>query len=48
MRTGSFAAVVSILLFASTMACRESAPIDVYDGFETPTLSALWETSRHS
>lgn len=23
-----------------------SAPVDVYDGFETPTLSNLWETSR--
>ena len=23
-----------------------AAPIDVYDGFETPALSNLWETSR--
>jgi hypothetical protein len=46
MRTGSLAAVVSILLLASTTACRKSASIDVYDGFEAPTLSPLWETSR--
>jgi hypothetical protein len=39
------------LLLATLPALAQSlpapgAPIDVYDGFETPTLSNLWETSR--
>ena len=39
MRAGSLVAAISILLLASTTACRKSAPIEVYDGFESPTLS---------
>jgi hypothetical protein len=40
-----------VLLFATLPALAQTlpapgAPIDVYDGFETPTLSPLWETSR--
>jgi hypothetical protein len=43
--TSVFLTLASGLLLALT-ACRKPAPIDVYDGFESPTLSSLWETSR--
>ena len=40
-----------VLLFATLPALSQTlpapaTPIDVYDGFETPTLSPLWETTR--
>jgi hypothetical protein len=40
-----------VLLFATLPALAQTlpapgAPIDVYDGFESPTVSPLWETTR--
>ena len=50
MRIGSISVVVSVLLAAPSAQAQTSpasaTPIDVYDGFETPTLSNLWDTSR--
>ena len=39
-------AVVALLYAASVQAQVAAAPINVYDGFETPALSRLWEDSR--
>jgi hypothetical protein len=47
MRLSTRAAAV-LLPLCVAMACAQpaSAPINVYDGFETPTLSKLWDTDR--
>jgi hypothetical protein len=51
-RVISLAAGFAIIAFAVAAtpaggrAQQPAAPIDVYDGFETPILSNLWETSR--
>jgi hypothetical protein len=39
-------ALASLLPLSGCRAHPSSKPINVYDGFETPTLSSLWETSR--
>jgi hypothetical protein len=39
--------VILVLVLLSTLPLRaQSQPVDIYDGFESPTLSSLWETSR--
>jgi hypothetical protein len=39
---GSLSALCTILALAQS----PPAPLNIYDGFESPTLSSLWETSR--
>ena len=40
------AALLSAFLAAAVVAQAPHAPINVYDGFESPSLSSLWETDR--
>src|SRR5271154_6546812 len=38
--------ILALVLLSSLHLQPQSQPIDIYDGFESPTLSDLWETSR--
>ncbi len=48
MRLNSILRVIGFSLLSAGVSHAQSAtaPIDVYDGFETPTLSKLWSTDR--
>jgi hypothetical protein len=46
MRKAMLAGIVSVGLLSTASAQSSSTSLSVYDGFESPTLSDSWETSR--